>query len=287
MPIEVNTVIRACNQGEFHALDRRIMRVAFDVHNEFGRLLDEELYKREMFIRCVAAGIRPVEREVRIRVTHETFIKDYSMDLLFCHGSMLEGKTTERLVTAHRAQALNYLLLAGLSHGRLVNFRTERLQHEFVSTTLTLKERRQFRVLDDAWVERNSASELLKVKMIELLNDWGAFLDVNLYREALVHFLGGISSVCKPVEIFSGAKPIGAQDLNMLDFDTAFAFTMKQRKAGFMRDHLERLLRHTSLKAIQWINLNHHLVEFTTLNSSSVEINTERKGENTESRIAF
>jgi hypothetical protein len=58
--------------------------------------------------------------------------------------------------------------------------------------------RRHFRVLDDAWVERNSASELLKVKMIELLNDWGAFLDVNLYREALVHFLSGISSVCKP-----------------------------------------------------------------------------------------
>jgi hypothetical protein len=28
-------------------------------------------------------------------------------------------------------------LLAGLKHGRLVNLRTERVQHEFVSTTLT------------------------------------------------------------------------------------------------------------------------------------------------------
>ena len=43
------------------------MRVAFDVHNEFGRLLDEELYKRELAIRCLAMGIKPVEREVRIR----------------------------------------------------------------------------------------------------------------------------------------------------------------------------------------------------------------------------
>jgi hypothetical protein len=190
------------------------------------------------------------------------------MDLLFCHGSMLEGKAAERLVAAHRTQALNYLLLAGLQHGRLVNFRTERLQHEFVSTTLTLEERRRFRVVDQEWVETNRASRVLKLKTIELLRDWGAFLDVNLYREALVHFLGGRSSVCKSVEIFSGAKSIGTQSLSMLDSDTAFAFTTKQRQVGFMRDHLERLLRHTSLKAIQWINLNHHLVEFTTLRSS-------------------
>ena len=67
MPIEVSTQIRAFNQEEFHALDRQIMRVAFDVHNEFGRLLDEELYKREIATRCLAMGIKPVEREVRIR----------------------------------------------------------------------------------------------------------------------------------------------------------------------------------------------------------------------------
>jgi hypothetical protein len=32
-----------------------------------------------------------------------------------------------------------------------------------------------------------------------------------------------------------------------------------------MRDHLTRLLEHTRLQAIQWINLNRHRVEFTTL----------------------
>ena len=43
MPIEGSTQIRAFNQEAFHALDRQIMRVAFEVHNEFGRLLDEGL----------------------------------------------------------------------------------------------------------------------------------------------------------------------------------------------------------------------------------------------------
>lgn len=265
MPIEVSTGIQACNQEEFHALDRRIMGVVFEVHNEFGRLLDEELYKCEIGARCAAIGLEPAEREVWIRVSHQGFVKDYLMDLLFCHGFMLEAKVAERLVAAHRGQALNYLLLAGLKHGRLVNLRTERVQHEFVSTTLTAEERRRFSVVDGDWVEMNRESGQLKAKMIALLEDWGAFLDVNLYREALVHFLGGSGAVCKAVEVFSGSRRVGTQDLNLLNEDTGFALTMKPEGAGAMRDHLGRLLDHTRLKAIQWINLNRHRAEFTTL----------------------
>src|SRR6266496_6339011 len=91
MPIEVDTRIQTIDQEEFHALDRRIMRVVFDLHNEFGRLFDEDLYKCEIAARCLDIGLKPAEREVRIRVRHETFVKDYFMDLLFCHGFMLEA----------------------------------------------------------------------------------------------------------------------------------------------------------------------------------------------------
>lgn len=265
MPIEVSTRIQAYEQEEFHALDRRIMGVVFEVHNEFGKLLDEELYKCEIAARCVALGLEPAEREVRIRVSHQSFVKDYFMDLLFCHGFMLEAKVAERLVAAHRGQSLNYLLLAGLKHGRLVNLRTERVQHEFVSTTLTPEERHRFSVVEGDWMEMNAESRRLKAKTIELLEDWGAFLDVNLYREALVHFLGGPGSVCQAVEVFSGPRRVGTQNLNLLNEDTGFAVTTKQEGAGAMRDHLGRLVDHTRLKAIQWINLNRHRAEFTTL----------------------
>ena len=213
MPIEVSTMIQAQDQEQFHALDRRIMGVVFEVHNEFGRLMDEELYKSEIAARCVASGVEPAEREVRIRVSHQGFVKDYFMDLLFCHGFMLEAKVAERLVAAHRGQALNYLLLAGLKHGRLVNLRTERVQHEFVSTTLTPEERRRFSVVESGWVEMDAKSRQLKARTIELLEDWGAFLDVNLYREALGHFLGGAGVVCKAVEVFSGSRRVGTQNL--------------------------------------------------------------------------
>jgi len=265
MPVEVATRIQPCDQEEFHALDRRVMGIVFEVQNEFGRLLDEELYKCEIAARYAAIGLEPLEREVRIRVSHRDFVKDHFMDLLVCHGYMLEAKVAERLVAAHRAQSLNYLLLAGLKHGRLVNLRTERVQHEFVSTTLTPEERRRFSVVAGEWVEMNAESRQLKARMIELLEDWGAFLDVNLYREALVHFLGGSGSVCKAVEVFSGSRRVGTQNLNLLNEDTRFAVTTKPEGAGAMREHLWRLLDHTRLKAIQWINLDRHRVEFTTL----------------------
>lgn len=268
MPIEVSTRIQTFDQEEFHALDRRIIGVVFDVRNEFGRLLDEDLYKAEIAARCVAIGLQPAEREVRIRVRHESFIKDYFMDLLFCHGFMLEGKVAERLVAAHRGQSLNYLLLAGLKHGRLVNLRPERIQHEFVSTSLTLEERRRFTVAEGEWVQMNTESRQLKSKALELLEDWGAFLDVSLYRAALVHFLGGPNLVSKAVDIFSGSRRVGAQKLNLLNEETAFALTTKHHAVRAMRDHLDRLLRHTRLKAIQWLNFNRHRVEFTTLSKA-------------------
>ena len=73
------------------------------------------------------------------------------------------------------------------------------------------------------------------------------------------------------VEVFSGQRKLCAQYLNLLDEYTAFAVTSKPRSTGTMREHLERLLQHTRLKAVQWINLNRHVVEFTTLSKRQID----------------
>ena len=187
------------------------------------------------------------------------------MDMLVCRGLMIEAKVAEALVGAHRVQALNYLLLAGMRHGRLVNFGTDRVQHEFVSTTLTPSERQRFVVRDREWAATNDGARLVRDKTLDLLADWGGFLDVNLYREALVHFLGGADRVNQPVEIFSGARPVAVQRVNLLDAATALAVTASPGASGAMRVNLERLLLHTRLECIQWVNLQRHRVEFTTI----------------------
>jgi GxxExxY protein len=265
MPVEIPTDIRVLGQEEFHALDRQLMRIVFDVHNEFGRFLDEELYKREIAARWIETGLGSAEREAVIVLRHKSFRKELRMDLLLNHGLMLEAKVAEILAAAHRAQSLNYLLLAGLNHGRLVNFRPPRVEHEFVSTRLTPERRRQISIVDTDWHAHSEECGRLRALVVELLEDWGAFLETSLYREAVTHFLGGEDFVIRLVAVHSGSRLIGEQPVHRLNDKAAFAFTAVTREQDSLRDHQLRFLNHTPLEYIQWVNFNHHQIEFRTL----------------------
>jgi GxxExxY protein len=269
MPIEIQSDIRVFEQEEFHSLTRRVLRLAFDVHNDFGRFLDEELCKRELATRCIDAGIIPVQWEVRIRLVHKDFWKDYFMDLLLAEGLMVEAKAADCLVPAHHGQAVNYLLLAGIQHGLLVNFRAARVEHRFVSTKLTQTRRRQFQVDASRWMFVNPEADWLQDCMLQLLKDWGAFLEVTLYRDAIIHFLGGPDTVCHPVDIVSGKHVLGTQDLFLLTHNAAFSISAITSNPEEYESHMSRFLNHTRLDCIHWINLNHHNISFVTLVNSS------------------
>jgi GxxExxY protein len=265
VPIEIQGgPLRVFSQDEFHELDHAVMAITFRVHNQFGRLLDELLYKREIAARCAESAI-PTEREVRIWVTHGSFTKEYAIDLVFSHGVIFEAKAVEWLAPAHEAQALNYLLLTGTHHAKLINLRPERVQWRFVSTKLTPELRRCITVDDSAWRGVNAPSQRLKEIMIELLRDWGAFLECGLYREALTHFLGGQEAVVRRIPVYSDEHAIGEQDVHLLSEDTAFAVSAVTESTDGMRTHLGRFLAHTHLQHLQWVNLNHHRIEFVTL----------------------
>lgn len=268
MPIEVRSEIKILSQQEFHALNHRVLGIIFEIHNEFGRFLDEQLFKTEIAARCEEVGI-PARTEVRIRVVHETFHKDYSVDLLLSHGLPLEAKATEGLAPAHRAQGLNYVMLLGVQHGTLVNLRPARVEHEFLSTQLTPEKRAHFEIIDKTWQALDEESAWLKEKMIALLRDWGAFLEIGLYRDAITHFLGGLESVIRPIPIFSGKRLLGRQRMHLLNNTSAFVITAVTGNPASIEFHQTRLLQHTPLERIQWINLNHHQIGFSTLTKTS------------------
>jgi hypothetical protein len=124
---------------------------------------------------------------------------------------------------------------------------------------------RQFKVVDKGWNGNAERGALLKGHMIALLEDWGAFLEVELYREALTHLLGGEQMVCKRVAVYSDKRVLGEQAVHLVDAETAFSVTAVAGDSKGIREHQERFLRHTALRALQWINLNHQLIEFSTL----------------------
>lgn len=265
MPIEVESEIRVFSEQEFHVLAEQVIGIVFHVHNDFGRLMEEEIYKQAIRARCETAGIVPARSEVEIKVHYETFEKSYFMDLLFAYGLMVEAKTAETLTKAHHAQALHYLLLAGMQHGLLVNLRPGRVEKQFVSTTLDLAERRRYAVHDSAWNPFNEASRRVRQIFLELLDDWGAFLQTSLYREAIVYLFGGPSVALRRIPIYDNNNLLGTHEVCLIADDTALALTALKDGKKPMRDHLQRFLDHTQLASIQWINMHNHDVEFQTL----------------------
>jgi GxxExxY protein len=267
MPIHTAVPIRAFDQDAFHPIDRRVTGIAFDIHNEFGRYLEEKLYQRELTRRMREAGLS-VEPEMKMTLTFGDFSKEYFADHLVENGVLLETKAASGLTLAHQGQLLNYLFLCGLQHGSLLNFRTERVQHQFVSTKLTLPLRRQTQVILTRWQPLSTACRQMQDIFVQLLNDWGAFLDPLLYRDACVHFLGGQARACRDIPIHSVGETIGTQAIYLLTDDIAFSVTASTHRPDSIHQHQRRFLQHTPLQAIQWVNLNHHKVEFQTITKS-------------------
>ncbi len=88
MPIQVDSDIRVFCEDEFQSLAHRVIGAVFGVHNDVGRLMNEEIYKQAIRRRCETAGIVPARREVEIKVRYEDFEKSYFMELLFGFGLM-------------------------------------------------------------------------------------------------------------------------------------------------------------------------------------------------------
>ncbi len=263
MPITLSCPVVKPTKQRFYDVDRIVRGLAFDIHNEFGRLLSEVIYKRELANRCTAAGL-DCRREVKATLKHGSFVKDYYIDLLLEHGVPLEAKTAESIVDAHRAQSMNYLYLAELPHGTLLNFRPLKVGHEFVTTTHTHESRRAVTFVTTHWKSLHPRMEEMRLRMMDLIHDWGALLDTQAYREALIFFMGG-TGVIRLIDFFSDGHVIGQHEMPMLTDDIGFAMTSINRSPSLMRRHLLRFLSHTKMQAIAWINFNKNQICFETL----------------------
>jgi len=268
MPIKCFEQVRAIEQEDFHQIDKRVMRVAFDVHNEFGRFLDESLFQEEIASRCRFRGLTTT-REMRIRVTHEDFKKEYEVDLLVENGVVVEMKTVEILSPVHEAQLLNYLFLTGTQFGSLINLGSTSVKRRFVSTSMTPNDRRQLQVVDVDWHPIVPQFVSFRERMMTLLQDWGACLELNIYRDGMVHFLGGADKVIKTIPICSQSRIIGRQKVHIFADDFAFLITALRKGQDAMREHQSRFLSHTELRGIAWINLNGQTAEFRTVSNNN------------------
>jgi GxxExxY protein len=262
MPIACKFPVTPLSQNEFHAVDKTVMKHAFDIQNKLGRLCDEQIYQNELAYRCQQDGLE-VLTEAMINVTHRTFCKTYYLDMLAMHGGIYELKTVGALHPNHSNQLINYLLLSALHHGKLINFRPPSVEHRFISTKLTPELRRQAVVDKTDWDESDEPSQLVSQTVHSLINDWGAFLDIDLYKEALLHFLPEQS--LQPIEIVLNGRTIGHQNICLLQPDTGLHISSIKEGAVAYSTHVRHLFNHTRLKRVQWINFNQSTIQMVTL----------------------
>lgn len=265
MVIKIEREIKRIDEQTFHQIDYRITGLAYAIHNELGRLWSEKIYQNELANRCRQAGFANVVTEEVLIVSHKDFCKKYFIDLLIEDSIIYELKTVSRLTSDHEKQTLNYLFLLGLQHGKLINFRPPSVQKRFVSTTLRPEERYDFVIYDNHWSNLDAESLWLKDLIIELLRDWGAYLETNLFYEAICHFRGGEEQVVKKIDVVCKASKLGQHKIHLLNKDVAFRVTAITKEPDSFEQHLRRFIHLTNLAAIQWINFDHNVITFKTI----------------------
>lgn len=266
MPIKVDAELRRPSEEEFRKASYEVVGHAFQIHNEFGRFFDEAIYQRLLAERIPGSRI-----EVPLHVMFRGFSTDYYLDLVVDNAFLFELKTVQGVHQRHRGQLLNYLLLTDLPRGKLINFRPESLEHEFVNTSWKSTDRILFDVDSADWTEMDGVKETV----VDLLRDWGTGLDIALYRSALNHLCCDRTDQPATANVIAGETPIGKQPFDLLNPHTAIKIsTLPQNSLATFYDHLQRQLSHTNLAEFQSINITNRLVTFRTIRKRHSRRNT-------------
>jgi GxxExxY protein len=263
MPIIPSIECRPLSQESFGELAFEMMRHVFAIHDEYGRFFDEVIYKRELARRMVG-----LEVEVRVDVVHQDFVKTYFADVIACNSALFEFKTAEAIHSRHRAQTTHYLLLFGLHHGKIVNMRPESVEHEFVNVRASLAELRNPKISYLSHHCDTTNAKRLQDILLGLVHDWGTGLDLALYEEAITHFLGGESNVIARVPVTGTGGQLAEQKMRLVNPNAAFkltAFQPDKSSTSKFCTHAQRLLSHTPLDFIHWVNIHQTEVTFRTI----------------------
>lgn len=111
-------------------LSYKIVGLAMKVHSTLGYGFLEKVYENSLMILLKKEGIE-AQQQKGIKVFFEDeIVGEYVADIIVNDQILLELKSAECLVDAHRSQVLNYLKATGLRLGILLNFSKTGLEHQ-------------------------------------------------------------------------------------------------------------------------------------------------------------
>ena len=267
MPIASLITVHNLAREEFDERDAVVMRCAYASQNALGRLCDERVYENDLALRLRADGFKNVHTQVPVILSHGSFRKEYRFDLL-ADDALYELKTVAAFAPQHEAQVLHYAMLMAVSHAKLLNFRSPRVQGRLRFNALTSEARRMLSWETSGWHELSPDCATLKARVRDLLADWGAFLECRAYEEALIHLCGGEAACVRRVPIARDGVELGTHSVPCFGEGVFFVVTALSSDLVAQRSHLQRLLNLTPMRGVQWVNLSHATIQFVTLERS-------------------
>lgn len=111
-------------------LSYKIIGLAMEVHSKLGHGFLEKVYENAMMVLLRREGIHSKQQAPITVYFDGEVVGDYYADILVEDKIILELKSVEKIIDAHRAQTLNYLKATGIRLAILLNFGKERLKHE-------------------------------------------------------------------------------------------------------------------------------------------------------------
>lgn len=101
----------------------KILDCAFSIHKEIGNGLYESVYEAILTHELRQLGLQ-VERQVSIPIKYKNikFDEGFKADIIANNKVIIELKSVEKTIPAHKKQVITYLKLTGLKLGYLLNF---------------------------------------------------------------------------------------------------------------------------------------------------------------------
>lgn len=111
-------------------LTSEIIAAAFEVSNNLGAGFLEKVYENSLRVELEIRGLA-VETQKQIRISYKgREVGLYQIDLLVNDTIIVEVKSTEQILSIHKAQLINYLKATGLQVGLVINFGNSKVEFE-------------------------------------------------------------------------------------------------------------------------------------------------------------
>ena len=108
----------------------QILGCAFDVLNELGHGLNEKIYENALVVEFRLRGIA-FDQQRRFPVLYKTAqVGEFIPDLIAFNVVIVDAKIIDRISDHERGQMMNYLRIARLRVGVILNFKHARLEWE-------------------------------------------------------------------------------------------------------------------------------------------------------------